>query len=417
MKEDFTIIRSVNCHYLVAGDDLCKECKKIRKNLSTYRLRGSESHGLESNTSVDSTTNIRYLSIEELQLRCKNLQLSRKKCIKEAASMAIRLSKIVEGDGLRVSSDNHEFFKNLLKECPTEFEEGSPQWLLWQQQLEQASKNDSKSMRWHPLIIRWCLSIYHTSPAAYRQIASKRNKFLCLPHVNTLKKYINFTEAKSGFNPDIVEKRIEDSHLAELSELQKNVSLIFDEIKIKSGLVFRRSTGKLVGFTEMGELNEELRVLQDNLDGSKSLDERDFAKYVNVFMVRGIFSNLCYPFGYHASTGFNADQLFPLVWDASAVLECIRFKVRVWVCDGATPNRKLFKINSAPNRDHEYYWTKNLFDPARKIYFLSDVPHLLKTTRNNFENSHGNRNSRNLHVSCCFGFGFKMRNIMLKSLF
>ena len=53
VKEDFTIIRSVNCHYLVAGDDLCKECKKIRKNLSTYRLRGSESHGLESNTSVD----------------------------------------------------------------------------------------------------------------------------------------------------------------------------------------------------------------------------------------------------------------------------------------------------------------------------------------------------------------------------
>ena len=152
-------------------------------------------------------------------------------------------------------------------------------------------------MRWHPLIIRWCLSIYHTSPAAYRQIASKRNKFLCLPHVNTLRKYVNFTEAKSGFNPDIVEKLIEDSHLAELRELQKNVSLVFDKIKIKSGLVFGRSTGKLVGFTEMGELNEELRVLQDNLDGSQSSDERDFAKYVNAFMVRGIFSNLCYRFG------------------------------------------------------------------------------------------------------------------------
>ena len=90
----------------------------------------------------------------------------------------------------------------------------------------------------------------------------------------------------------------------------------------------------------MGELNEELRVLQDNLDVSKSSDERDFAKYVNVFMVRGIFSNLCYPFGYHASTGFNADQLFPLVWDASPVLECIGFKVRVWVCDGATTKQK-----------------------------------------------------------------------------
>ena len=124
VKEDFTVIHSVNCHYLVVGDDLCKECKKFKKNLSTYQLRGSESHGQESNTSTDSATNIRYLSIEELQMQCKNLQLSRKKCIQEALSMAIRLSKIVEGDGLRVSSDNHEFFKNVIKECPTEFEEG-----------------------------------------------------------------------------------------------------------------------------------------------------------------------------------------------------------------------------------------------------------------------------------------------------
>ena len=116
-------------------------------------------------------------------------------------------------------------------------------------------------------------------------------------------------------------------------------------------------------------------------------------------MVRGIFSNLCYPFAYYASTSFNADQLFPLVWDASGVLQCTGFKVRVWVCDDTTPNKKLFKINSAPSRDHEYCWTKNLFDPVCEIYFLSDVPHCLKTARNNFENSHGNRNSQNLRVS------------------
>ena len=48
---------------------------------------------------------------------------------------------------------------------------------------------------------------------------------------------------------------------SELIELQENVSLVFEELKIKSALVFRQSTRKLVGFTEMGELNEELRVL------------------------------------------------------------------------------------------------------------------------------------------------------------
>ena len=115
LKEDFTVIPSVNCYYLVAVNALCKECKKFTKNLSTYHLMGSESHLHQSNTSIDSATNIRYLNIKELKLSSKNLQLSGTKRIKEAALMAIRLSKIVEGDGLRVSSDNHESFKNVPK--------------------------------------------------------------------------------------------------------------------------------------------------------------------------------------------------------------------------------------------------------------------------------------------------------------
>ena len=49
VKEDFTVIPSVNCHYLVAVNALCLECKKFKKNLSTYHLRGSESHVHQSN--------------------------------------------------------------------------------------------------------------------------------------------------------------------------------------------------------------------------------------------------------------------------------------------------------------------------------------------------------------------------------
>ena len=64
--------------------------------------------------------------------------------------------------------------KTILKDNMTQFEQGLPQWLLWNQQLEQASKTDSRSIWWHPLIIRCCLSIYLVLLAAYRQIANKR---------------------------------------------------------------------------------------------------------------------------------------------------------------------------------------------------------------------------------------------------
>ena len=76
-------------------------------------------------------------------------------------------------------------------------------------------------MRWHPLTIRWYLSIYLVSPAAYRQMASKSKKFIILPHVNTLKKYINHTEPTSGFNPNEIEQFVLDSKLASQEEFEK----------------------------------------------------------------------------------------------------------------------------------------------------------------------------------------------------
>ena len=116
-------------------------------------------------------------------------------------------------------------------------------------------------------------------------------------------------------------------------------------------------------------------------------------------MVRGICTNLCYPFGYHASMGFTGDQLHPLVWEATRVLETIGFKVRAWVADGASPNRKLFKMNVAEDTDN---WLWNYFANGRKIYTISDFLHLIKTTRNCLENSHGNLNTRNLKVRYFF---------------
>ena len=38
------------------------------------------------------------------------------------------------------------------------------------------------------------------------------------------------------------------------------------------------------------------------------------------------------------------------------------------------------------------------FSLERKVYFICDVPHLIKTTRNNLENSQWNKKTRNLLV-------------------
>ena len=48
------------------------------------------------------------------------------------------------------------------------------------------------------------------------------------------------------------------------------------------------------------------------------------------------------------------------------------------------------------------YRTTNPHGESRRTYFMSDVPPHLKTTMNCLENSHWNKNTRNMHV----GFPF-----------
>jgi len=79
----------------------------------------------------------------------------------------------------------------------------------------------------------------------------------------------------------------------------------------------------------------------------------------------------------------------------------VGFKVQALVCDGASPNRRFYRIGqnadgSNLSTDGVVFWFRNRYDCTRKIYLFSDPPHLLKTLRNNFENSHGHNNTRQL---------------------
>ena len=52
----------------------------------------------------------------------------------------------------------------IMKKENHSFEENSAMALLWEQQKNASSYKKATSMKWHPVIIRWCLSIYLKSP-------------------------------------------------------------------------------------------------------------------------------------------------------------------------------------------------------------------------------------------------------------
>lgn len=175
-------------------------------------------------------------------------------------------------------------------------------------------------------------------------------------------------------------------------------------MKIKSNLVYQKSTGRLIGFTEIGEVNDELEAFNSAVSEMNVNDQcdtgRNFATHVLVFIARGIFLNLAYPFRYFSTIGATATQLYPCWMEANRVLTSINLDVRALISDGACTNRKFYDI--IKENTNNMFYAINPHKPERRIYLFSDVPHLLKTTRNCFENSHWNKNTRNLMVSYMF---------------
>ena len=96
------------------------------------------------------------------------------------------------------------------------------------------------------------------------------------------------------------------------------------------------------------------------------------------------------------------EQIFSVVWEAIERLEQIDFKVIAITCDGASPNWKLFHMHcsgSSTDDDSLCYKCPNPYTREdRSIYFFSDVPHLMKTTRNCWSHS-SKEGTRNLWVN------------------
>ena len=82
-------------------------------------------------------------------------------------------------------------------------------------------------------------------------------------------------------------------------------------------------------------------------------------------------------------------------------LECCGSKVMGVSCDGAASNRNFFRMHgSEVSGDGVLYKTTNFYSKEKRwLYFCSDVPHLIKTTRNCWSHSHEKGKTRSMAVS------------------
>lgn len=81
---------------------------------------------------------------------------------------------------------------------------------------------------------------------------------LNIHYLSTLPRYTNFTNIKTGFDPDIIERLVPEIKLKEIKDHEGNCSMLLNKMKGKSGLVFSRATKKKIVFTLITEIKDEL---------------------------------------------------------------------------------------------------------------------------------------------------------------
>ena len=333
--------RSHNCKLVLPSDrmsDRCSECTKFRKTLARKEKRSETSYS--SNTDPVSHANYRYLTTAQLVDRMQQLHYNHTLSLKYIERLKAIIRNSVEREGVSVDEELHEHLCSTMMQCSDDITKAhssnSFKHLFWQQQLKASSVKNVKGMRWHPSMIKWCLYLRHRSSGAYELL--RDSGCVMLPSQRTLRDYTYHVKASTGFSSKVDEmlKRGAESYGTE--ERDKCVLLLLDEMHVRHDLVYDKHSGELSGFVNLGEMNEQLLDLENSLKcGNPSSSMRQLASTMMVFMVKGLFSRLQFPYVQFPCNNLSGDLLYDPFWEAVSRIERCGLKVCTCIMHALSP--------------------------------------------------------------------------------
>ncbi len=193
------------------------------------------------------------------------------------------------------------------------------------------------------------LTIHLLSPRAYRHL--QRNKVLPLPGPTTLREYLRRFQIQEGFMDNVLE--FLKAKIQSMPANDRIVGIMFDEVHLKKTIEYDKATDSIIG------------------PNSSS----------NVVLVRGIGGKswkipIWFKFGF----GLTKQEYLNIVGKLTEV----GFHVVSSTCDMGPKNRGLAK-ELGITMDQPY--VEHPDHPGKPVFWLFDVPHLLKLLRLHFLNS------------------------------
>ena len=118
---------------------------------------------------------------------------------------------------------------------------------------------------------------------------------------------------------------------ASIHEKDRYVVLLWDEMKVKENLVFDKHVRQLTGFIDVGDIhnhldNSERQCTYRDKNANANL-KSDVSTHMLMFMVRGLLTDLEFPYALFSTKGASVDVLVPVVLEAVRRLESSGFKL------------------------------------------------------------------------------------------
>ena len=290
-------VRTSSCTILSHGSK-CHSCRQYRA-----QLRSLYSRWLHRKITPSKNENNRYLSSPQKKEKLKRLQVRAQTAEKEVQRLKLRIKESTEKHGIEVQDELHQDLSSIMEtsnEAVTkEYPPGSFRRLFWDEQLKANRLKDARQMRWHPMMIRWCLNLKLLSTSSYHSL--RTSGFIKLPSERTLRDYTHFFKAKCGFQDEVDGMLASEMKLDELPEWKKHVVLLLDEMKVKESLVYDKNEVKVIGFVNLGAVNDQIDQLEK--EGNDNAKPLDIANHILAIMVQGIFVHLRFPYAHFPTKG------------------------------------------------------------------------------------------------------------------
>ncbi len=206
-------------------------------------------------------------------------------------------------------------------------------------------KSWTKIHGWTSADMSMAMSIHFLSPRTYRHLQRKR--ILPLPGVSTLKKYVQDFQIEEGFLANVA--HFLSIKVKDWSQEERIVGICFDEVHLKKTIEYDSATDSVIGPHSTA----------------------------NLLMVKGLVKNFRMPVWFQFGYGLTPEVLLGII----DKLNNIGLKVVVVTCDMGPSNRGLAK-GLKVTKEQPFFYHPN--QPDQPIYYVYDVPHLLKLCRKHF---------------------------------